>query len=225
VREDPLISGGLIKAALVVLVAGALGVGGYLLASGADIDLPDLPDVGTTGTEGVTNLEDTTLQDTTIGDDLPPETGGPDPFSSEGLQAALVKVGDEAGADRELTRLVINETQTQFIVRQGDGIEAYSVRDTGEVEHQDASVTISGNATLADFAFPLDAVQPSAVNRMLATAKRESGADDFRPTVLTLERQIPFGSKRLAWTINAKGGGRNLTYRAAPDGSKVESAG
>jgi hypothetical protein len=224
VREDPVISGGVIKAALVLLVAGGLGVGSYVLASGTDIDLPDLPDVGTTGDEGVTTLSDTTIQDTTIGDDLPPETGAPDPFSSEGLQAALVKVGDAAGPDRELTRLVVNETQTQFIVRRGDGIEAYAVRDTGEVERQDASVTISGNATLADFAFPLGAVQSSAVNRMLATAKRESGAADLRPTVLALERRIPFGSRRLAWTINAEGGGRNLTYRAASDGSKVEPA-
>ena len=44
-REDPIITGGWIKAALVVLVAGALGVGAYLLASGVDINLPDLPDL------------------------------------------------------------------------------------------------------------------------------------------------------------------------------------
>jgi hypothetical protein len=65
VREDPIISGAWIKAALVVLVAAALGFGGYLLASGVDINLPDLPDVGTNSTQ--TTLNDTTLQDTTIG--------------------------------------------------------------------------------------------------------------------------------------------------------------
>jgi hypothetical protein len=65
VRQDPIISGAWIKAALVILVAGALGVGTYLLVSGVDINLPDLPDVGTNGAE--TTLSNTTLEDTTIG--------------------------------------------------------------------------------------------------------------------------------------------------------------
>jgi hypothetical protein len=63
-RQDPIISGGVLKAALIILVAGALGVGAYVLASGTDINLPDLPDVNT-GAE--TTLSDTTLEDTTIG--------------------------------------------------------------------------------------------------------------------------------------------------------------
>jgi hypothetical protein len=64
VREDPIFSGGFVKAALVILVAGALGVGAYVLASGVDINLPDLPDVGTS--DSATTLSDTTLEDTTI---------------------------------------------------------------------------------------------------------------------------------------------------------------
>ena len=63
-RQDPVISGGWIKAAALILVAGALGVGAYVLASGVDINLPDLPDVGTSGTG--TNLSNTTLEDTTV---------------------------------------------------------------------------------------------------------------------------------------------------------------
>jgi hypothetical protein len=65
VREDPIISGGWIKAALVIVVAAALGVGAYVLASGANINLPDLPDVGTSAE---TTLSNTTLDDTTIGE-------------------------------------------------------------------------------------------------------------------------------------------------------------
>ena len=64
-REDPIISGAWIKAALVLLVAGGLGVGGYLLASGTDIDLPDIDLNTTTGT--TTNLENTTVEETTVG--------------------------------------------------------------------------------------------------------------------------------------------------------------
>ena len=74
-REDPIFSGGWVKAALVILVAGALGVGAYALASGVDINLPDLPDVGTNGT--TTNLSNTTLEDTTIGETTTPTPAGP----------------------------------------------------------------------------------------------------------------------------------------------------
>ena len=64
-RQDPIISGAWIKAALVILVAGALGFGAYVLASGVDVNLPDLPDVGTNNAQ--TTLSNTTLEDTTIG--------------------------------------------------------------------------------------------------------------------------------------------------------------
>jgi len=64
-REDPIISGAWIKAAMVLLVAGGLGVGAYLLASGTDIHLPDI-DLNTTTTGTATSLEDTTLEDTTV---------------------------------------------------------------------------------------------------------------------------------------------------------------
>jgi hypothetical protein len=60
---------------------------------------------------------------------------------------------------------------------------------------------------------------------MLSAARRESGAKDFEPTVLSLERGIPFGRRRLEWTINARGGGRNLLYRAGADGRGVTSEG
>jgi hypothetical protein len=225
VREEPVISRAVLKAALVILIAGALGAGAYALAGGGiDIDLPDLPDIDTIG-EDTTELENTTLQDTTIGQGEP-EPQPTDPFTSAGFAAAIEQVKDEVGTGRELTRLFINPVQTQFIVRRGDGIEAYSVRaDTGELTQAEATITISGNAKIGDFAFALDALDPAAVDRMLSAARKQSGAADFEPTVLSLERAIPFGSRELRWTINAEGGGRNLTYRAAADGTGVENIG
>ena len=223
-REDPIISGGLFKLLLVVLVAAGLGIGAFAIAgNGVDIDLPDLPEVDT---GEVTNLDNTTLEDTTInGDD--PEQAALDPFTSAGFASALADVRGAAGADAQLTRLFINPTQTQFIVRSGeDGVNAYSVRaDGGELVREDATITISGNATLDDFAFPLAGVKAEAIDRMLSSARKQSGAGDFDPTVLTLERAIPFGSRELRWTINAEGGGRYLIYRAAPDGSDVRNEG
>jgi hypothetical protein len=236
-REEPIISRAILKAALVILVGGALGVGAYSLAGGGiDLpDLPDLPEIDTTDTTGeATELTETTIEGTTtIGGDQEEPT---DPFTSAGFAAAIGKVRGAIGPGVQLTRLFINDVQTQFIVRRGDGVEAYSVRaDTGELERADATITISGNATIDDFVFALDAIEPAAVDRMLAAARKEAaatntaggsgGAGDFEPSVLNLERQIPFGSRELRWTISAQGGGRNLTYRAAADGGDLENVG
>jgi len=223
-RQDPIISGGVLKLALVLLVAGGLGAGAYAIAGG-DIDLPDLPDLPEIETAGeTTQIEQGNLEDTTLGgDEGSDEPAGP--FTSAALAEALAALRDELG-DVELTRLTVNEVQTQFIVRRGDGIESYGVRgDSGDLVREDASITITGNASIADFAFPLAAVQASSVNRMLSAARRLSGAGDFTPTVLTLERGIPFGERALRWTISAEGGGRFLTYRAEADGRGVEDVG
>ena len=225
-REDPIISGGWIKAALVLLVAAGLGFGAYLLASGDGIDLPDI-DLNTTSDE-TTNLSDTTLEDTTIGDSEPEPPVTEDPFTTAGFAAALAKVRDAAGPGAQATQVSINDTQTQFFVRHGDADDedAYSIRvDSGELERRDATITITGNVTIEDFVFGLDAIEPAAIDRMLSAARKLSGAADFQPTVLNLERQIPAGSRKLAWTINAQGGGRNLTYRAAANGTNVEDVG
>ena len=227
-REDPVFSGGFVKAALVVLFAGALGVGAYALAGGGiDVDLPDLPDLPEIDTveEGESvNLEDTTLEDTTI--DAAPVEEPADLFTSASFAEALAQIRAEAGNDAELTRLLINGVQTQAIVRRGEQVEAFSVRaDDGELVREEATITISGNASLADFAFELAAIDPAAVDRMLAAAAEQSGAADFEPTVLSLERAIPSGRRDLEWTINARGGGRNLLYEATADGGKVRSAG
>jgi hypothetical protein len=223
-REEPLFSRGLIKAALVLLVAGALGVGAYALAGdGIDVDLPDVDLPETTESDGgdVVDLTETELSDTTI--------DGPaiaDTFTSAAFADALAQISDAAGADAELTRLFINDVQTQAIVRRGDGIEAFSVRaDTGELVREEASIEISGNATIDDFAFPISAAHPDAVDRMLAAARERSGGGEFEPTVLSLERGIPFGRRALEWTINARGGGRSHTYRANVDGELTGDGG
>jgi hypothetical protein len=222
-RQDPIFSGGVVKAALVLLIAGALGVGAYALVGG-DIELPDLPDlpeVDEGGEGGAVTLQDTTLEDTTI--DGPATT---DTFTSAAFADALAQISEEAGPGAQLTRLFINEVQTQAFVREGDGVEAFSVRaDSGELSRDEASISISGNASIEDFAFALDAVDPAAVDRMVATSRKLSGAEDFEPTVLALERPIPFGRRKLEWTINAQGGGRNLLYRADAEGRGVRDAG
>jgi len=225
VREDPIISGGLVKAALVLLVVGGLGVGAYLLVSGVDINLPDVDQGGDSTAVAEQTSPETTAQRTQT-QPAPQTAAAGNPFTSAGFASALDKVRATVGPNRQLTRVSVNDTQTQFSVRRGSGIEAYSVRaDSGDVVRQSATITITGNATIDDFAFGLDGLQPSAIDRMLAAARKASGAKDFTPTVLNLERRIPFGSRELAWTISAEGAGRNLTYRAGADGGNVEDIG
>ena len=228
---EPLFSGGLFKALFVVLFALALGGGAYALAGGGiDVDLPDLPDVpevtnSVTELEN-TNLENTNLENTTIDGGSSEDAEPPDPFTTAAFAEALEAIKAEAGPGAKLQRLFVNDVQTQAIVQRGQEVESISVRaDDGEVSHEEASITISGNATLDDFAFALDGVEPAAIDKMLSRSKELSGAADFEATVLSLERNLSAGLRPPEWTINAQGGGRNLTYRAAENGGNVEDVG
>jgi hypothetical protein len=233
VKPDPIFSGDALKAVLLLVVAVVIGGGALAIATGnLDVNLPDinLPDTGNTGT--TVTLQNTDLSNTTIDPSTEPvaapkpQTPVGDPFSSAGLAQAIATLKTEAGAGAELTSLTVNETQTQFIVRRGKGIVAYSVRaDDGSLGRQDASVSITGNATIGDFAFKLDAVKPPAVDRMLAQTRKLSGAAGLRPTVLRLERDLTAGLRPPEWTINAEGGGRYLTYRANANGGGVKNVG
>lgn len=229
-RTEPLFSSGLFKAILVLVVAGGLGVAGYTLAGGGiGVDLPDLPELPEV-TDSTTNLQNTSLENTTIdGESTEPQppTETASPFSSAGLGSAIERVRAEAGPGLRLQAVSINEVQTQFIVQRGERVEAYSVRaESGELTREQTSITISGNATLDDFAFALDGVEPASVDRMLAKSRALAGdPPDFEPSVLNLERNLSAGVRPPEWTISARGGGKNLTYRASLDGRRVEDIG
>jgi hypothetical protein len=108
-QEDPIFSGAAFRVLAVLLFAAVLGVGGYLIAGGGDIDidLPDLPEVDTLGEGEVTNLEDTTLQDTTIEGPPPVPTEvelPPFPTTAEEAQKRAEKLNrcvENAGNDPE----------------------------------------------------------------------------------------------------------------------------
>jgi hypothetical protein len=233
VKPDPVFSGDAFKAGALLVVALVIGVGVWAVASGnLSIGLPDinLPDNSSSPS---TNLQNTDLSNTTI-DPRPQPVTKPsapanpvgDPFSSAGLSRSIAAVESQIGGGRELTSLTINEVQTQFIVRRGKDIEAWNVRaEDGSITRQDASISISGNATIADFAFKLDSVKTGAVDRMLAATRKASGAPEIRPTVLRLERDLSGGLKPPEWTINFEGNGRYLTYKANARGGAVHNVG
>lgn len=234
-KPDPVFSGEVVRAVLLFVVAIAIGGAAVAVATGSlKLSLPDI-NLPETDSDPVTTLQDTNLSDTTIDGPTtedpipaaPPASPVSDPFSTAGLIVAIPQVTAEVGPGAELTRMFINEVQTQFIVRTGgDGVKAYTVRsDDGSLGTQDASITVSGNATIDDFAFKLGAVKPAAIDRMLARARKLSGAADFKPTVLSLERDLTSGLKPPEWTINAEGNGRSLLFRARIDGGGVRNIG
>jgi hypothetical protein len=238
VKPDPVFSGEVLKAAALLVVSIAIGGAAVAVATGnLSIHLPDinLPD---TDTGASTALSNTDLSNTTINGPDPeakpepaPEPGVAAPvtdqFRSEAFSAAISRIAAETGGrETEVTRALINDSQTQFTVRTGgQNVKAYEVLTSGDLVTQDASLTITGTATIGDFAFKLGAIKPAAVDRMLARAKRLSGAGDFRPSVLSLERDLSAGLKPPEWTINAEGGGRYLTFRAALNGSRMRNIG
>ena len=102
-REEPVISRGLLKLLVVLLVAGGLGAGAYALAQGVDLPDIDIPDE----TSGVTTLENTNLEDTTIngGDPEQPEPEQPVPAQpapsvqdAQKLNECVRKAGDDSDA-------------------------------------------------------------------------------------------------------------------------------
>ena len=112
-REDPIFSGGWIKAALLILVAAALGVGAYVLASGTDINVPDLPDVGTSAE---TTLPNTTLDDTTVDErtTAPKPARGPKPLPTPSPAAPTIQQLQELNRCTEAANGDIDKITTCF---------------------------------------------------------------------------------------------------------------
>lgn len=222
-KEEPIISGAIVKAAIVLLAAGIIGAGSYALAggNGIDVNLPDLPEVDTAGDGSEVALENTTVTEGELGgEETTQEPEGVEPFSTDGFATALTALRNEVGSGVELTRVTVNEFQTEFHVRRGERADGYAFSfESGELEPVDVQVV--GTGSLAGSAFPLRSVRAGAVDRMVTAARRKSGAGDFVVSTLVLDKLLG----DLHWTINAEGGGRFLTYRAGPDGRGLEDVG
>jgi hypothetical protein len=149
-----------------------------------------------------------------------------DPFSAAGLAQAIGQVTAETGPGPRLTHVLINDAQVQFsVLGGGKKVKAYSVLSDGSLATSDVTVTITGTATIDDFSFGIGVVQPQAIDRMLARAKKLSGAADFRPSTLNLQRDLTNGVKPPEWQINAEGNGHYLTFRADSGGRHLRNVG
>jgi len=141
--------------------------------------------------------------------------------SARGLEAALAALGAEEGEGLRLTNLVLAPDFATFDVLRGDErVDGYRyAADGGELTEVD--VLVVGTAPLGPQAYPLGAVEPDAVDRIVARSSRASGSRRFAVESLVLRRDPVEG--RLRWTLSARAGDRiGLTYRARADGSGFE---
>jgi len=146
-------------------------------------------------------------------------SGNSELFTSSGFQRAYDAVADKAGENAQMLQLQISGGGADFKLRSGE--QATGFVYTGDDLH-DEQVDVIGPGSLEGQDFPFSEVDPAAVDKIISGVKSESGVNDLKVTVMTLEKSAVDG--KLKWTINAEGGGRTgLVYNAEPDGSNVTS--
>jgi hypothetical protein len=143
--------------------------------------------------------------------------GNQDLFTTAGFQKAESAVQDRAGENAQVLQLQITEGGADFKLRNGERATGFVY--TGGDLHPE-QVQVVGPGSLEGQDFPLSEVDAAAIDKMVSGVKSQSGVNDLKVTVMTLEKSAVDG--KLKWTINAEGGGRTgLVYNAEPDGSNV----
>jgi hypothetical protein len=144
-------------------------------------------------------------------------SGNQDLFTTAGFQKAYDAVKEKAGENAQVLQLQITEGGADFKLRNGEQATGF-VYTGGDVH--DEQVQVIGPGSLEGQDFPLSAVDPAAIDKVVSGVKSASGVNDLKVNVMTLEKSSVDGT--LGWAINAEGGGRTgLVYKAEPDGSNV----
>jgi hypothetical protein len=145
--------------------------------------------------------------------------GNSDLFTTAGFQKAFDAVQSKAGENGQALQVQITEGGADFKLRNGE--QATGFVYTGGDLH-DEKVDVIGPGSLEGQDFPFSEIDPAAIDKIVSGVKQQSGVNDLKVTVMTLEKSAVDG--QLKWTINAEGGGRTgLVYNAEPDGSNVTS--
>jgi hypothetical protein len=153
------------------------------------------------------------------GDDDGPGGGNEELFTTAGFRKAYDAATERAGEQAAVLEVQITSGGADFKLRSGEQATGFVYRD-GELHDQ--RVEVIGPGSLEGQDFPISAVDPAAIDRIVSGVRTESGIRDIEVTVLTLAKSAIDG--KLRWTINAAGGGRTgLVYNADPDGSNVTS--
>jgi hypothetical protein len=144
-------------------------------------------------------------------------SGNQDLFTTAGFQNAYDAVKDKAGENAQVLQLQITEGGADFKLRNGEQATGF-VYAGGDLH--DEQVQVIGPGSLVGQDFPFSEIDPASIDKLVSGVESESGMNDLKVTVMTLEKSSVDG--KLGWTVNAEGGGRTgLVYKADPDGSNV----
>jgi hypothetical protein len=145
--------------------------------------------------------------------------GNQELFTTAGFQKAYDAVKEKTGENAQVLQVQVTQGGADFKLRSGEQASGF-IYTGGELH--DEKVDVIGPGSLEGQDFPFAEVDPAAIDKIASGVKSESGVNDIKITVLTLEKSAVDG--KLKWTINAEGGGRTgLVYNAEPDGSNVTS--
>lgn len=209
-----------------LVIAALVGIGLLLL----NVDLDELADEIERATEQTTTEEPAEepqgsgggdSDDATANQVESAEAAGAQ-LSAAGLSAAISALRDELGGDPDLLRVRANPDAIELAVREGDQPAGYRWADS-ELAEQEV-VMVVGSEDLAERDFRASSVEPRSLDRLLRGAERRSGGRELEVVNATLEAGLVDG--RLAWQLNATApNGANVSFRARPDGSRVEQLG
>jgi hypothetical protein len=136
-------------------------------------------------------------------------------YSSGNFEKALDKLRSEESANAEMLKVVVRPADAEFQVRKGERADGYRYNAKSE-DLESVEVELVGSGTLEGSQFSLARVRPGITTKLVAALREEN--PELKATNMALERGV--GSGRLAWTVNAEGGGRTgLVFMARPDGS------
>ena len=136
-----------------------------------------------------------------------------DLYRAANFRRLLAEVRKREGANAPMLEIAVRPGDAELQLRDGQRARGYRYdAKTGKLSSE--RVQIVGGGSIAGSDFSLARV-PGGVTQRLADRVQARGQ---KATNMTLSRTLTQG--RLAWTINAEGGGRTgLVYQANPSGS------
>lgn len=139
-----------------------------------------------------------------------------DLYRGANFERALAKLRAKEGARVKLLEISVRPADAEFQIRDGEKAHGYRY-DAKTRELVPEAVDVVGPGSLQGSDFSLEQVPAGITKKLARRVRREDGS--LRATNMRLSRALTRG--RLAWTINAEGGGRTgIVYQANPNGTR-----
>ena len=217
----------LVVAVVAGLVIAAVGAAAPLLRAPPPV-ADDGPRLGSTSRVSTGPASPDPTPARTLGAPSPPATPAravpaPVPISAveviRTFPRALAAVRGRLGRGAQLTDVNVNQISVLFAHRLGRSDRAAVLRWRPERRLlETADPRFAGPGSAAEEAFPIGAVRPRAPARLMGRVRRLAPRGHVVHTVHLFRLPV---SRELIWQVSIEAGGRYLTYRARPDGSRL----